>query len=355
MKIRIPILAAATLIPALLAFDRPGTSIEFAPEDGASLNKTFEQSWEMELDDMEVLMNGQDSGMMPEMEMAMTISQAVNVIDTYRGVDAGRPQQVTREYRSIGHEMDMEMAMDMMGETNEQSNNATGTSELEGTTVIFDWDGDEEEYTKEYHEDDEGADEDLLVNLEEDMDLRFLLPEDEVEVGDEWDIDVSQLPDLIAPGGDYSMDIEMEGMEGGMPGGPDPEMMSNMREMMGDMLEGDATARLQEASDGLATIELEISIDTARDMTDMVADMMAEMGGEAGMMPEIDRMDIEFTFDVKGKMLWDLRGNHIQSLDLDGDVSMTMDMEMSMDMGEAITIEVSMTMSGTFEESVSTE
>ena len=48
----------------------------------------------------------------------------------------------------------------------------------------------------------------LLKGLNEDMDLRALLPKDEVKVGDEWDIEVSGLASVIAPGGERKIKPE---------------------------------------------------------------------------------------------------------------------------------------------------
>ncbi|MFT4539300.1 MAG: hypothetical protein ACI841_001161 [Planctomycetota bacterium] len=345
---------ASLLIPTLLAFNAPVGRLAFFPSKGDTVTKTFTQDWEMTMDEMGFLMNGQDPGMTPEIEMTMIIKQVVAIADTYGDVVDGRPMSLSRSFKEIDQDMDMEMSMDMMGEVQDQDSTIKGTSELTGTTVVFEWDEDEEEYIKKFANEETDVDEDKLEGLAEDMDLRFLLPDEAVSEGDSWSLDLASLPDLIAPGGDLAWDIEIDGADAAMMGaGPDPAMMGNMRELMGDMLEGEATATFAGVEDGKGIIELKIEIDTARDMTDMVAEMMAE--APEGMAPEIDRMDVEFTIEASGKAFWDMDGGHIAGLELEGDIEITLDMEMSIDMGQAMTIEVSMAMSGSLEQGVEVE
>lgn len=348
-------LAALALTPALLAFHAPLASLRFAPEAGTKVTKRFKTVTEMQLDEMDVLMNGQDTGgMMPQMEMDMNIEQNLVVVDTYVRSADGRPLQLQRTFDKLAQDNNIEMTMEVMGETQDQSQEMPATSELEGKTVVFTWDEDAEEYTKAYGEDDAGEDEDLLAGLIEDMDLRFLLPTGDVSEGDEWDLDMKRLPDLFAPGGDFAWDVQIDGMSG-MPGmGGNPEMMSNLRQMMGDMLEGEAKARFTGMEEGMAVIELSIQIDAAQDMTEFMEAAMAE--APAAMMPDIERMDAEVGIESRGKLLWNTRTNHIGGLRLEGDISVSMDMEMSMDTGQApITIEVSMSMSGNMEMVLETE
>jgi len=345
---------AAIAVPALLAFAIPGDSVSFAPEESTTITKTFRMSGSFSLDDMSMLMNGMDPGMMPAMEMDMTIEQTVRVTDVYEAMRAAMPEKLTRTFEEIGTEMEFEISIDMMGETNDQSADGSGSSELEGLTVVFVWDEDAEEYDKSF-EDGEG-DEDLLEGLLEDMDLRVLLPEDDVAEGDTWEIELSRLPDLFAPGGDFSLDIEMDGET--MPGGPDPAMMSNFREMLGDLLEGDATATYKGSRDEdgvrVGVIDFEIDIDTARDMSDLLSEMMDQM--PEGVEMELQQVDIEFTFAGSGTLLWNLAAGHLHSFQMDGEAAITIDMGMTMDMaGEEMTMEMSMSMSGTLSQSVEVE
>ena len=157
------------------------------------------------------------------------------------------------------------------------------------------------------------------------------------------------------------LDIEMEGMDaGGMPGGGmDPSMMGDMRKMFGDMLEGEATGHFAGTRDvdgtRVGVIELTLDINTARDMSDMMEDLMGE-NLPVEMEVNIERVDIEFSMQGKGTLLWNLSGGHLHSFKLTGDSTIAMDMEIGLDMGgQTMSMETSMEMSGTVEQTVATE
>jgi hypothetical protein len=346
MKAKTTLLALAIGAPALISFTIPRDTISFAPKAGSSVAKTFVMKGEIEMDDMSFLMNGEDPGMTPDMEMTTTWEQTVSVTDEYTSMADGHPKKLSRSFDSIGQEIEVSTSVDMMGSVEDSDISGEGTSELEGKTVIFAWNADDEEFTASYPEGEDG-DDDLLEGLDEDMDLRVLLPDGDVSEGDEWDLDLSGLTTLLAPGGNLHLDIEMDGEEASM-GGPDPSMMSNLGEIMGE-LEGEATgtyAGTREV-DGvkLAVVKIKLDINTARDMTDMIEEMMGE-GMPEGIEMSLDRGDIELTCEGEGTLLWNVGAGHAYSLESEFEMTMSMDVEMSMNMGEEITIEVSTEMSG---------
>ena len=53
-------LALLLAFPALIAFTQPGQEPAFAPAEGSSVTKTYENTEEMSLDEMSVSMNGQE-------------------------------------------------------------------------------------------------------------------------------------------------------------------------------------------------------------------------------------------------------------------------------------------------------
>lgn len=346
--------AGLLLLPSLLSATTPAASIRFAPEAGTTVTKRFTTVTEMSLDELDMLMNGEDAGaMMPQIDMDLTMEQGLLIKDTYIESADGRPVQLSRHFAEVGQDTTMDMSMEMMGETQEQSQDMPATSDLEGTTVLFSWDADGEEYEKEFAEDSAGEDEDMLDGLAEDMDLRCLLPSGDVSEGDEWDIPMENLVDFLAPGGDLSWDVEIEGMDSMAGMGGNPEMMSNLREMMGD-IEGEARAQFTGMESGMAVIEITIQIDTAQDMTELMEAAMAE--SPSPMMPSIDRVDIELEVEGRGKMLWNTRAGHVGSVAFEAEMAVAMDMEMSLDTGQApMTIETSFAMSGTIESAVETE
>ncbi|MGB0333377.1 MAG: hypothetical protein ACPGPE_16320 [Planctomycetota bacterium] len=151
-------LATAVAIPALFAFSGNGAAkIEFAPKAGSSLTKTFVSSTTMEMDDMAMTMNGEPSPMMPDIEMSMEMVATTVVTDEYIALAAGQPKKLSRTYDTIGSELEMDVVMNMMGEEESQSPNGSGSSELEGSSVIFTWNDEDGEYELSFPEGEEGS------------------------------------------------------------------------------------------------------------------------------------------------------------------------------------------------------
>ncbi|MAE29854.1 MAG: hypothetical protein QF724_11550 [Planctomycetota bacterium] len=354
----LPTLAlAAIALPLASAFRAPADTLVFAPAKGLTLTKTFTSEGDFGLDNMSMLMNGQESPMMPDMEMSFNTAQTIVVVDEYGKVDDGQPLKLTRTFDELSTNIEVSSSMDMGGESQAEDQSIESSSELEGLTVEFTWDAEEEEYTKEFPDGD--GDDDLLEGLFEDMDLRVLLPDDEVSKGDEWEIDPSDLKSILAPGGDLALEPE-EMEDGGMSMGPSPGGM-DFSEMFGDLLEGEATATFEGTRevDGLevGVITLVVEIDSANDMTDMLEDMVGSEELPEGMEMSFDRMDVEIELEAEGTLYWDVSGGHVHSFDLSGELALMIDMAMTMDIpgqGE-MTVENTMEMSGTMSQELAVE
>ena len=232
-----------------------------------------------------------------------------------------------------------------------------GNSKLDGMTVEFTWDEESGEYVAAFPEGEEG-DVDLLENLAEDMDLRSLLPEGgELSEGDSYEIALTSMIDVFAPGGDLKLDIEMDGEE--MGAGPDPAMMADFRRIFEEMVEGEAHGKYVGTRDvdgtNVAVIELTFKVNASRDMSEFVGEMMGDQMPE-GVDMSIDRLDVEFLYEGGGELLWDMGASHAHSLTLKGDAEVAIDMEMNMDMGgQAMTLAMELAMSGSIENGMSVE
>jgi len=357
MKYSLTLVATAALLPTLVAFAPKADSIKFAPKADSTVTKTFNTTSNFSLDNMEMLMNGEPNPMMPEMNMQMVITQNVTVTDTYNTIAGGRPTKLTRKYDTGSMDMEMNTEIDMMGEVQEQDANGSGVSKLDGSTVIFTYDEESGTYTPTFPEGSEG-DPELLENLAEDMDLRGLLPASgELTSGETYEIPMTSLIDIFAPGGDLKLDVEMDGQEAG--GGPDPSMIADFRRIFEEMVQGEATGKYvgTREVDGVtvAVIELAFNINASRDMSDLVAELMGDqMPPEVDM--SVDRMDVEFTYEGGGELHWNMAAGRAQGMTLKGNANIKLDMEMSVDaQGQAMTFAVEMAMSGDMENKLSVE
>ncbi len=333
-----PAHAALTL---LLPLGLAGDPVAFAPDEGTSLTKTFTSEFLVELDDLSVAMGGQeiDPSMMGDPEVSFALNLETIVTDEYVAVAGGRPTQLVRSYDTISGEMEVEAMAGGEGETESSS----ASSRLEGQKVAFKWDADEGEYTIEFA--DEEGDSDLLEGLEEDMDLRFLLPEGEVSEGDTWSVDADALANIIAPGGDLGMEPE-EGDGDEMP----EEMSDAIDDMLRELFTGEATATyLGERADGLVAIGLTVEVDSSLDVADMIGSAIADESDEV----DIDMADVQVYFEGEGELLWNMDAGHLHAFELSGDATFELDVEVTQEMMGSL--EASLELSGSMSFAVASE
>lgn len=340
------LLALTTLaLPLAWAFLPPADRVAFGVSEGTTLSKTFTSRQELSLDDMSVVMNGQemDTAMMGSIEMNMTANTEITVIDRYVTVSDERPLKVRRTFDQLENQMDMEATGNPM--LDEMS--VSGSSDLEGLAVVFTWD-EAGDYDVAFEE--EGRDEELLNGLLQEMDFLAFLPDGEVSEGEQWEIEPRALLHVLAPGGNLKFTPEGEELADMMQMGN----QMNVAETLGDFegtFTGTFTGTREVDGTKVAVIQIDVDASSSKDMTDIVSQAMEEMEmppemGEVEM--EYDSVDTEFEFKGKGELLWNIAGGHAHSFDLSGDALIATDMSYSMKMGEqSMDMEMSMEMSGT--------
>ena len=360
MKKSTALLLSACALPVALAFTAPRTTFTFAPGEGSSLRKTFTSEVDLTMDDMSFSMNGEAAPIEMDMDMNVTAVTTTVVTDEYGKMGDGAPLMLKRTFDELGSTTAMSMEMAVMGQTQSQDEDMDSSSELQGETVVFTWSEEEGGYKVAFPEDSEG-DVELLEGLEQDMDLTALLPPGDVSEGDEWEIDVASLADILAPGGNLKlvpdeMTPEMKQMTQGMGGGG----MGTMQDWLQDEIEGTASGKFAGMRDvdgvQLAVIEFTMNINTAVDMTEKVMEAMDEMPLPPGAEMEFDHLDLEFEMEATGQLYWNLKAGHFHSFEMSGSTSILVDSGMAMNNGgQEMTIESSLVMSGSISAKASAE
>ena len=126
-------IAAAIAAPVLLSSIQPADDVVFSPGEGSTLTKTFVIDMESTIDDMEIIMNGEEAPN-PGIEVTTTVSTSITVTDQYDEVEEGRPLELRRTFDGVSSETALEMENPMIGSQDMESEAET---ELEGTTVPF--------------------------------------------------------------------------------------------------------------------------------------------------------------------------------------------------------------------------
>lgn len=286
------LVAAGALLTG--AAKRPGQRMTFEPEAGLEVTRTVEQSIVLDLD------TDLSSETPDGLEVQLKISSSLEFADTFIETEAGRFNKLSRTYNTLQTNYVQYVAIN--GEGEEQSFDSG--SELEGATVVFSWNADDEEYDRELTEGD--IDDDLLMELEHDLDLAGFLPEEEVEEDDSWDIDIETFKLLLDPGREVGITA---------PGSEDDEEDEDEESFL-DTLEGDVTATFA----GLREDD---------DMTFAVIKVEAEVTGTESSETEIplpddstllQTEDVEYILELEGEILWSLESNMIAKASLSGDL-----------------------------------
>ena len=295
------LLAAPDLLPG--AGTEP-VALRFAPAEGTSWTKSIEGLGTMEWQEFQVIMNGQPvpAEYLPEIEMEVTNEQRLVVTDHYLAMARGRPQQLRRTYDVVETSIsqDLNMTDPMGGNDMSETSSGDGESVLAGRTVEFTWDADAEEYTTGWHG--EGAAESVPEGIVEDMDLRALLPGEEVAVGAEWTVRGGALAALIEPGGDLDL-VWPEDLG--------PELNKKPRDKT---VEGELTLKLESVEDGIARVLITGEATEVRTLE-----------GDLSQVPvaEGDATQVDTTvFELQGSFAWHLDLGLLQSLELEYEVDL---------------------------------
>jgi hypothetical protein len=295
--------------PSLAALPPAADDLElaFGPEEETVLTESYRQDYELRLADIEltVTVDGDEQVRQePDIELTIRSSETIEFTDEYLGVEDGTVTRMRRTYDALVSESSQEL-VDEEGETAESER--TGESVLEEESVLFVWDDEEDEYQARYEGDEDGDIEDLLDELEAESVLARFLPDDEVEEGDAWEVDVAAFNHLSSPGGYVAIED-----------GEDRD--SDFEEQFDDSLEGEIEAEWEETRtiDGVehAVIVLHAELSTEIEQSEEL-----ELSGAEGTTTTV----YEFDFELDGELLWNLEERHGVSLELAGDVTVSIE------------------------------
>ncbi len=326
MKVSLPCLV---LVPFLCAAALLADGVAFAPAEDTTLTKRFRFEVDLEMDDLSVMVNGQDIGEMLQLEEDMAASMSIDaaVTDTYEKVGGGRPLALVRAYDELV------FAYEANGESDE-----THQDDVEGSQVRFTWNEDDETYDRAFVDEDEEGNLDVL---HEDMDLRALLPEGEVDEGDSWEVDPERVLDVLLPGTDpvsllTAADIPEEGRgfaqaiaEGFGEIGEETTLVCTYR----------GTRDVDGVEAAIIAVELEGSLGI-----DLISALSAmELPADA----DIESATLELQFEGEGELLWNMAAGHLLSFELNADVEIEFDGSVNADVeGNSISAEGQVYFSG---------
>jgi hypothetical protein len=289
-----------SLVLFFLLASAPSDEIEFGISKGTKLTKEFTMSLELEKKDASLTIGGHEmpKELLDKMEMNMSFGQSIEFEDEYVDMDGARPKELVRHYRKATNSSAEHTLMPGSDPTDKKKERE---SPLVDHDVAFTWNAKENEYERAFRG--EKADAKLLEKLKEDTDLRKLLPEGSVKVGDTWKLDAKVFDNLVTPGGNLHFKDDAEGEDGKDDDDSNFDLEKNAT--------GEIEAKYEEKRevDGvqLAVITLKAHIASHSDKA------------AKSKVP----MKMEITFDVEGEFLWDLEHKHVRSYEMHGPAQVT--------------------------------
>jgi len=296
------------LAPALLTFST--ADLAFAPAEESEIEVEFKQVFAVELVDMSMSFNDEDvdTSEFGIPEFSLRDEETIQFTDSFVKAGDERPSVVQRTFDELT-KLSTQVASSPDGDEEEMED--PGTSELEGVSVAFTWDADEEEYVATFVEDE--GDEDLLEDLAFQGYLWEALPEGEVQEGDRWEVDASFFNAITEPCGDVSFVLESKE-------GEDDD--DDWGDQFGENLEGEFFVEYGGTRDEDGT-EVAVLILTA----EVATEILQEQEIDEEMFSGTTSSTFSFDFDMEGELLWNIAENRPFALTFNGDVEFEIEEE----------------------------
>lgn len=344
MKSKSAMLLVLAASPFVLAPSPSADEVSFHPKAGSTLGKQFEVAIEITMDDVSFTVQGNDmSEQMGSVDLEADGSMSIS--DQYVAVADGRPTELIRSFD------DVEFAWS----ASDESGHADEMEKLESRKVRFKWNADEKRYDVSFHESE--GDSDLLEGLAEDMDLRALLPEDEVSSGDSWEVPISGLGAALFAGSNFEKG-ELSGEEQ-----VDELLRSEILpqlEKAGESIKTTCTYKGSREVDGVraGVIEIKFEGKPSLDLSSAIQRMieLQTEGQEIEIDVGVEKADVTSEITGKGELLWNLGAGHLHAFSMQSNFDLDVDIQVEIDaQGESVPIAFEAAFKGTGDWKVETK
>jgi hypothetical protein len=243
-----------------------------------------------------------------EMDMgdAIHMNMVVGVTDKYVETKEGKPLDLLRTFD--------EMSLD--ARAGDEKHAVEEFKAIEGKTVRFKWNEESKAYDKSFHE--SKGDDDTIAALDDDMDLRVLLPEKKVAEGETWEVPANHLMQLFMPGG--LVGVPHSGEEGEAFQIVHDEFKTKLAPALKDLKVTCKYKGLHEDG-GKKYGEIRFSFDgkAKLDLSDLAA-RMAAIGETDGPKPDVDTQ-VDLALKGEGSLDWDQAAGVMHAFEMQADLS----------------------------------
>ena len=295
--------------------------LRYAPEGAAK--KSFREETSFEITSL-VMIPSNEELPADQIEFTGRTWRELELVDRPGPIEDGRPQHLERAFESTVKGAELDLNLQGLEELYEIELDSV----LEGESVRFEWNADEEAYEARSETD---LDTFHLERLSEDCDLRALLPgaSEETGAGDSWTVDVAELAPLFSPAGQVVFTADE------LPDGPyaamtPVDLAATTFLTLADAareLEGEARMTWKEtAGEGderTALVAIELEARFTGDADEDLARLADDLG--AGGKHEVE-LRFEWALEGQGELVWSLARNQFESLalELEGELALEM-------------------------------
>ena len=321
-------------------------NLSFHVKSGTSLARGFESRQEISQDEAEILMNGQPFPSGNGGGMTAIQSQVLDINDEFVAVEGAAPQKLRRTFSKI--ESSGEQTTKDPMDSGEKTDTRRGKSELEGKTVVFDWDASKAEFLKSF--DPEGPEAALLAGLTEDLDFRAFLPAKGLASEDDsWGVELAAIKSVFMPGGNLSLK-PVDPPQGEDEDSPGMGMLNEDPALAFNGLSGGARATYKGSReiDGVScgVIALEFKVSTTKDLSDKLP---KPGNGPGGGEIHIEHVNAFLSLEGEAELIWDLSGGFARSFNMSAKIKNQMEIAMKLAQGgKTMDITRKMQMSGSY-------
>ena len=268
---------------------------------------------------------------------------------------AGRPARWTRTFGAIGHEVEL----DILERNRPVRASLSGSSDLTGRKITFDWNADEERYVPDWA-DETDTDAELLGAVRPTPTFAELLPpegREELTVGASWNPQASALVEALQPSGPLSCAYPaIEGAE-------DPDLIAYTGALAISLAagetDGEVTATWQGVvpdSDGtLARIALEFELESQSDVTDWMR-AQCEPHAMAMVGKSAEDARVTSTLTGTGELVWNLAARRFERMHLEAESGFRLQLDFAFRIGDfEIAGDYALTTEGTTAVTLTTE
>ena len=306
--------------------------LRFAPAEGSKVRRTITLEHALVVQEMVALTAAGSQA--SQNEISFKAHQVLRTLDEYRKSGEGRPQLLQRRFDEVGWNGFFEFP----GGKEE----IKAQSPLGGTSVVYTWIPEEHAYGKYY--DARESPEEALLRLEEDLDLRALLPASAVAVGETWSVPSAALQDVFAPAGRLDLRFDAKKTRQNLLRTLRCGLAGNYGEFFGGESKGEAKLKLVSSADArgrpLASVELELEFENQVEQRELQQSQLTSNELLAGY--KCNKAPVTWKFKGTGMLVWDLEKQRAASLKLQGQQTLVIETELTIGkqppMGQRMTL-----------------